>query len=838
MPISPRRKCFYHNGRAALQRRIKSPETTWALAPAGAVPGPAGVVRGLTGSIVPVNSSRSKQSPLQCHLPGVAHSPILASGGSMHLGKRGSLLALAPPIALDQELEKFHNRLVETGSFPMKAGRWTEALRLLSALSFFLFCLSLPGLARAQVNVVTYHNDVARTGLNPSETMLTPANVNAGSFGLLFNQAVDGMVVAQPLYLSNIAIPGLGVHNVVYVATLHDSVYAFDADNNLGSNAAPLWQVSFTDFAAGINTASGTALPCQGVTTYTEAGVVSTPVIDPGSGTLYVIAKTNENGAVFHRLHALDITTGQERANSPVAIAATFIANNGTAVKFNSLHAMNRPALLLNNGIVYAAFGSNGCNDTNSYGWVIAYDAATFQQLGVFNASPGKGPASIWQSGSGPSADGAGNVYVSTAESDFTGNAGGQDFGMSILKLSQSVGTLTLADYFTPHNQAALSQADLDVSSCGTLVLPDQPGPNPHLLVGSGKEGTVYLLNRDNMGQYNSSADTQIVQEMPRAVGAMFSTPAYWNNTVYFAGNTHPIAAYSLSGGLLSSAPVAQSAKMPGSHAPTISANGTSNGVLWALNGPALYAFDAKSLKPLYNTSQAGTRDLLPSVTHFVTQTVANGKVYVGTKQSLVVYGLLHQLKPASGNNQSATVNTTLPLPLQVQAADPYTGQPLPGMTVTFTDGGKGGTFGSPTAITDSSGQASTTYSFYKVARTVTITASSPGLASALFTETGTPDAPKWLVIISGNNQSAPAGTNLPAALVVKVADQYSNGVPGITVSFSDGGAGGTLSAATVTTDSLGHATVNYTTPAHAGAITITASSPGLGSSKFSETAN
>jgi len=523
------------------------------------------------------------------------------------------------------------------------------------------------------------------------------------------------------------------------------------------------------------------------------------------------------------------------RDSSPVAILATFTTNTGTTVKFNSLRAMNRPALLLNNGIVYAAFGSNGCNDS-AHGWVIAYDATTFRQVGVFNAAPGKGLASIWQTGSGPAADSNGSIYVSTAEADFTGNVGGQDYGMSILKLSQGLGTLTLADYFTPHNQASLSSSDLDVSSCGTVVLPDQPGSIPHLLVASGKEGTVYLLNRDNLGQYNSSGDTQIVQELPLAVGPMFSTPAYWNSKVYFSGNFNPIQAFSLGGGLLLTPPVAQSMKMPGAHSPTISANGDTNGILWIISG-ALNAFDATTLKLLYNTRQAGTRDLLPSAANFVTQTVANGKVYVGTKQSLVVYGLLHQLTPASGNNQSATVNTTLPVPLEVQASDPYTGQPLPGVTVSFSDGGKGGSFGSPTAITDSSGLASTTYSFYKIARAVTITASSPGLASARFTETGTPAAPKWLVIVSGNSQTAPVNTSLPAPLVTMIADQYTNGVPGLTVSFSDGGAGGSLSSTSVTTDRLGHASVNYTTPPKAGTITITASSPGLVSRSFSETA-
>ena len=710
-----------------------------------------------------------------------------------------------------------------------------RAARRLSVGTLLCACLLQACMAHSQVNMVTYHNDVARTGQNTNETMLTPTNVNKNNFGFRFSQSVDGAIVGQPLYLSNVSISGV-THNVVYVATLHDSVYAFDADNNSDSNSLPLWQVNFTNPDSGITTASGTFLPCQAVTGYTEAGIVSTPVIDPNTGTMYVLAKTNENGTVFHRLHALDVTTGQEKFNSPAAITASVTANNGKLSTFHSLHQMNRPALLLINGTVYAAFGSNGCNDSD-HGWVLAYDAGSLQQVGVFNTTPDKGLGSIWQSGSGPAADSNGNVYVSTAEAAFNVNTGGQDYGSSVLKLVQGLGTLSVSDYFTPYNEAFLSQWDLDLSSCGVVALPDQPGANPHLLVASGKQGTIYLLNRDNMGQFNSLGDSQIVQELPSAVGAMFSTPAYWNNAVYFAGNASPIKAFSLSSGLLATPPMAQSVRMQGGHAPTISANGNANGVLWVIAGGTFYGFDATTLKSLYNTNQAGTRDTLSATAHFATQTVANGRVYIGTKQNLMVYGLLPELSVAAGNNQSVTVNTILPVPLQVQAVDPYSGQTFAGVTVTFSDGGKGGTFSNSTVVTDGTGTAATSYTLPKITRTVTITASSPGLASTVFTETGTPGAPRSVVLASGNKQSAAVTTNLPAPVVAKVADQYSNGVPGVGVTFTDSGAGGSFSANPVTTNSAGRAGVVYTTATKARSVTITATVSGFHPLNFAETA-
>ncbi|PYV99701.1 MAG: hypothetical protein DMG89_06805 [Acidobacteria bacterium] len=691
-----------------------------------------------------------------------------------------------------------------------------------------------PQTAWSQVQVVNYHNDVARTGTNPNETILTPARVNKAGFGLLFSQNIDGFAVGQPLYLSNVSIPGKGTHNVVYVTTLHDSVYAFDADSNTGNNAV-LWHVNFTNPAAGITTASGTFLPCQDVTKYSEEGIVSTPVIDAITRTLYVVAKTNENGVVVHRLHALDVATGAEKFGEPVQITGSFTARSGTTVNFNSLHALNRPAVLLNNGLIYIAFGSNGCNDS-SHGWLFAYDATTLQRVSVFNTAPEGGLGSIWQT-AGPAADPEGNIYVSTGEANFNANSGGQDFGSSVLKLAQAGGTLDVSDYFTPHDQALLSQMDLDLSSCGIVVLPDQAGSHPHLAVTSGKQGIIYLLDRDNMGQFDPFGDTQIVQEIAAAIGPMFSTPAYWNGRVYFNGNAHPVKAFALSNGKLITTPVATSVKLSGAHAPMISANGNSNGIVWNIAGTVLWALDAMTLTTLYNTSQAGTRDTLPPMAHFATPMIANGRVYVGTQTGLVAYGLLPELAISSGNNQSTTVFTALPFPLSVVARDRYTGQPRSGVPVTFSDNGKGGTFSSPVVITDSSGTATTAYTFSKIARTVQITASSPLFLSGVFTEKGTPGPPKWLVAYSGNNQSAPVNTALPAAIVAKVADQYSNGVPGIPVSFSDGGAGGSFSATTVITDSLGRARVNYTTPTKSGVITITAASAGLHSPQFTETA-
>ncbi|HEX9110313.1 MAG TPA: Ig-like domain-containing protein [Terriglobales bacterium] len=702
--------------------------------------------------------------------------------------------------------------------------------------------------SRGQEAFVTGRSDNQRTGANVTETLLAPSNVNKNRFGRLFSRSIDYQALAQPLYVPNVSIPGLGTHNVVYVATMADSVYAFDADSNQGANAAPLWQVNFTDPASGITTASvATAtLPCanteSGGPGFIQEGIVSTPVIDSATGTLYVVAKTLENGTVRHRLHALDITTGHEKFGGPALIAATSISNAGHKTVFNSLHQKNRPGLLLLNGVIYIGFGSNYCNDANS-GWVLSYSAATLSQLAVFNTSPDHGLTSIWHTGNGLAADEAGNIFVETAESGFAFDvpSGGQTFCNSVVKLAPN---LTVADYFTPWSVAFLNNHDLDLSSTGTLVLPDQAGPFPHELIAGGKQGFIYVLNRDHMGMFSPN-DSQVLQEFPLIPGStnttirdvLMSSPAYWNNTVYFAPIGSPILAFPLSGGLLGT-PLT-TIKYPAGHSPSISANGNTNGILWDINAAQLLAFDAVSLQLLYTTSQAaGGRDTLPPLGHFATQTVANGRVYVATRTTLEVYGLFPLLALASGANQSATVFTALPAPIRVQISNPYAAVGIPGVSVAFSDGGKGGSFNPPSAVTDSNGFASTTYTVPKKSGTYTLTISAPNFSNLTTTETALPGAPVKIIAFGGGKQSATAGTVLANPIVAQVRDAFNNGVPGVTVNFSAGG-NGSVSPTSFVTDKSGLARTSFQLPTKAGTFSVTASftsSIGLKSIKFPET--
>ena len=698
-----------------------------------------------------------------------------------------------------------------------------------------LVCLALVTSSLAQHAIVTGSSDNSRTGANENETLLTPSNVNKNSFGRLFTQSVDYQVLGQPLYVPNVVIPNKGTHNVVYVVSMLDSVYAFDADSKDGDNAVPLWQVSFLDPANGVTIASGSNLPCTNPNSngpgFNQEGIVSTPVIDPNTGTMYVVAKTVESGTVRHRLHALDIGSGQEKFGGPSLISATSVSNLGKRRDFNSLHQKNRPGLLLLNGVVYMAFGSNYCNDGNT-GWVLGYDAATLQQTGAFNTNPDHGLTSIWQSGHGIPAD-AGNLFVETGEGNSDANAGGQGYGNSVIKLSTN--PLGFSDYFMPSNVLYLNQHDLDLSSTGAVVLPDQAGPHPHEVVAAGKQGTIYLMDRDNLGQYNTQAD-MIVQEIPLAVGEMFSSPAYWNGIVYFGGNASQLRAYALSDGLLSTVPVAMTMQgLTGSHSPSISSDGDSNGILWVVNGGQLWAFDAITLKPLYNTGQVPLRDKLPKLAHFATQTVANGKVYIATRNSLEVLGLFHLLSASSGANQSATVLTALPSPIQVLAAHAYTGQPMPGVSVTFSDGGKGGTFNPSSAVTDANGLVSTSYSVPQKAGAYTMTASATNFGNLTFTETALPGPAARMIAYAGGQQTGPAGSVLPIPMTVQAQDVYRNGVPGVSVTFDNGGKGVFLSPATAQTDSAGKAKVTYQLPNVPGKYAIKASSPGLKTVSFTE---
>jgi protocatechuate 3,4-dioxygenase beta subunit len=696
-------------------------------------------------------------------------------------------------------------------------------------LTVLVACSAFLSSSLAQLPVSTSRGDNARSGANTSETLLTPTNVSKNSFGRLFSFPVDYVVMAQPLYVPNVNIPGQGTHNVIYVVTEMDSVYAIDADTG-----AQLWYASMLN--VGGTTASGKYLPCGHGPGFLQEGITSTPVIDLASNTMYLVAKTLLNTTVRHHLHALDITTGNEQVGSPVLITATSTSNKGHVTVFDSKHQKNRPGLLLLNGILYLGFGSNYCNDGDAHGWVLSYDAATLSQLAVFNSSPDYGLASIWQAGNGLAADASGNIFVETAETGAPYDVpnGGQTFCNSVLKLAPD---LTVADYFTPWSVAYLNAHDLDLSSTGALVLPDQDGPYPHELIASGKQGIVYVLNRDSLGMFSTN-DSQVLQEVTLESGVnyydvLFGSLAYWNNTVYFAPNASPLLAFPLSGGLLGT-PLKTSGTYNGSHSPSISANGNSNGVLWVITGQLL-AFDAVSLKLLYTTNQAPNgRDTLPPVGHFVTQTVANGKVYVGTRNSLEAYGLFHVVTITGGNAQKATVATALPAPINVNAANPYNGQPDVGATVNFSDGGKGGSFNPASAITDANGNASTTYTVPQKTGTYTLTISGSGFGNVTTTATATPGAAVRMIAYGGARQTAAAGSSLANPVVAQVQDIYKNGVPGVTINFT-ANMGAVPNPSSVVTDANGLARTTLQLPTTVSTVTVTASSTGFKNVAFLE---
>jgi uncharacterized protein (TIGR03437 family) len=496
----------------------------------------------------------------------------------------------------------------------------------------FLCAISL----HAQVSVLTYHNDLSRTGQNLEESALTPTTVSSPQFGLLFRDAVDGEIYAQPLYMPEVNIPGKGAHNVVFVATEHDSVYAFDADR---AGTPPLWHVNFTNPALGTFPATSASLECESIVP--EIGITSTPVIDPKTQTLYVVAMTSESSSYnyVHRLHALDLATGAERPGSPVVIEASAPGkgDGNTTVQFRPWLYKQRAGLLLLNGVVYTAWSSH-CDAGNYHGWLIGYDAKTLQQAAVFAVTPDWYEGALWQGGAAPAADGNGNIYVVSGNGTFTAAQGGSDLGESVIKLSTAKG-LSVADYFTPFNNVELSEEELDLGSSGALLLPDEAGSpaHPHLLVTGSKEGRVYVIDRDHMGGFQANSDSQIVQSLPSMLGAVVGIPAYFNNTVYFSGTRDALKAFSVSAGLLSDSPVSQTLRTfpaPGM-IPSISALGSSNGIVWAIDSTAqLHAFDASNLANELFKGSTG------SYVKFSTPTIANGKVYVGTTDSLAVFGL------------------------------------------------------------------------------------------------------------------------------------------------------------------------------------------------------
>ena len=513
--------------------------------------------------------------------------------------------------------------------------------------------------------VYTNKNDNSRDGLNSQETVLTPTNVKVATFGKLFSYVTDGTVQAQPLYVANVFIPTPlhgtpGFYNVIYFATANDSVYAYDAD---GKVLGTLWKDSF------INPPSVVPVPgtCA-VANVSIIGITPTPVIDPATNTMYVEARTLEgqttacSGTYVHRLHALDIATGQEKFGGPVEVHASVPGTGAGSVNgvvtFDTRRENSRPGLLLSkaagdvNSVVYMATASN--EDTEPYhGWVLGYDSQTLAQKYVLCTTPNGSAGGVWHMGGGLAADTSGNIFVQTGNGTFDSKG---DFGESVLKLTPSNGTLKIADSFTPSNFSTLNHQDWDVSSGGLLLLPNQPGANPHLMVGGGKEGTIYVMNRDKLGGHQATSN-KIVQYIVGAIkgsvvgvepfNGIWNAPSYFNGNVYIFGQNDFPKMFTLKNGLLPTKATSTAKVSMRGPAAMISANGTTNGIVWALQydttKPTLWAFNPTNLtQEYYDSNQNAARDKVGTrAVARVNPTIANGRVYVPANNTVLVYGLL-----------------------------------------------------------------------------------------------------------------------------------------------------------------------------------------------------
>jgi hypothetical protein len=509
------------------------------------------------------------------------------------------------------------------------------------------------------VNVTTYHYDNARDGANTSETTLTTSNVNSATFGKVASFAVDGQVYAQPLVMTGVAVAGQGTHDIVLVATESDDVYAFDAH---GDNPAQgyLWRTSL--LRAGETTIPESDYGTTDITP--QVGITGTPVIDPATDTLYVVGAFKEsNGTYQQRLYALDLTSGATKFGGPVVIAASVAGTgagaSGGAVAFSPFRENQRAALTLANGQVYVAWASHG-DQTPYHGWVMAYNAATLKQDYVYNANPNGSDDGIWMSGGGIAVDASGNLYFTTGNGTFDANTGGSDYGMSLEKLSPS---LAVEDYFTPYNEATLSNADQDYGCAGVILLPTQTGSDPNQALSVGKWGTIYLNDRDTgkLGKFTANGPNKDLGEAyitgKANGGSVHNSMSYWDGHAYIAGDGMPVQAYSVGGGTLGTTATSRSANVFGKAGengqgagPTVSSNGTANGIVWAVDntafthGPAvLYAYNADNLSQLlYSSAQAPNgRDTAGDANKYQDAVVANGYVYVAGANSVTVYGLL-----------------------------------------------------------------------------------------------------------------------------------------------------------------------------------------------------
>ena len=715
--------------------------------------------------------------------------------------------------------------------------------------------LAAAGVLPVLGQVTTYHYDNARTGATLSETILTTANVNVSSFGKLFTMAVDGQIYAQPLYVPNVTIPQNGVHNVVYVATEHNSVYAFDA-NAAGS---PLWHVNF-----------GPPMPnttcCMPVELLPEIGITSTPVIDLTSGTLYVVAESYESNVAYFRLHALDITTGTDKI-APAVIQGTvpgtsFDSNNGV-LAFKPIQHWQRPGLLLLNGNIYIAFGGHQDN-TPYHGWLFAYSAATLQQTAIMCFSPDGEGGGVWAGGVGLAADSSGNLYLETGNGPFDINNGGRDYGDSLLKIGTSSG-LTVLDYFTPLTQLSDQLQDWDLGSSGPLLI-----PGTSLGVAGGKDGKAYIFNVGNLGHFNSTGD-QNYQEWQATFSYMQGLPGgfwggnyiYYNSTLYGFGERDTLKAFAFNGSLFNTTPTSQSTfNVPSgvSNDPgmLISADGTvpGTGIVWAAHSadgqadgkahPGIFhAFDASDVsKEIWNSSQNSARDNPGNWAKWVPPIVVAGKVYLASYDGVVnVYGLLSAtagITATGGTPQSATVNSAFSSGLQATVKDAGN-NPMSGVTVTFTapsSGASAAFSGSATvtATTNASGVATSpapTANGQTGAYTVTSTAM--GVSTpANFHLTNLSGTPASISATAGTMQSAVINTAFNAPLQAVVKDAASNPLSGVTVTFTAPGSGASAvfagsATATATTNATGVAIASVPTAnAQVGSYVVTATTVGI----------
>ena len=708
--------------------------------------------------------------------------------------------------------------------------RRARAAAPLAAAASAALALTLAAIPASAQNVTTQHYDNSRSGANTAESILTTSNVKAANFGRLFSQPVDGQIYAQPLYMSGITIGGQ-THNVVFVATENDTVYAFDADTNGGVNASPLWKASMLTSAHGANTTVTVSSIPNGNVSTTDimplVGITGTPVIDSSTGTMYLVSATLEGGNYFQRIHALDITTGAEKFGGPVLVTGTVPGNGngsvGGVLTFDQKWENNRAGLLLLNGFVYVAFAAHGDNGP-WHGWIFAYNASTLKQTSVWCSSPNGVGAGVWMSGTGIAADSlnptgnspGGRLFVATGNGTFdakTPYTNNMDYGDSLVRLHLNNGVMTVADDFTPLNQSTLNGADEDVASGGVILLPDQSGAHTHLLMQTGKEGRFYIVDRDTMGGFNTT--DKIAQEIPVNGGSgtfpipagLWGAPAFSNNTLYIWGKNDKLKTFPLSAGQFPTAAASTAVQSVGFPSPTpvISSNGAASPIVWTLqtdgfaggSQAVLRAHDATNISTtLYDSGNDS--DPPGAAVKFTVPTVINGKVYVPTSSQLSIYGL------NGGQTPTAT-------PVISPGAQSFTGT----LQVTITDSTPGASIFYSTTGTATT--ASTPY-------TGAITVSSTETISAIATATG-------FLQSAANNETytlqtqtlmptfSPAPGNYTSAQTVTISDASPN--PTIFYAIN-------APATTSSTSAVGSATI---TVSQSETINAIATSAGLSTS-------